>query len=395
MSAFQVDADLQCLRLHNTFSPELMPLAVLFLQMAPVASIMEKIVNIPDWPTENGQQRLYFSLVKLYSFPLSLKYVKYLNKQITREVENSGHYWQEELADLILGYSPDSSVHMDDDCYAGFLLPKSSGSGSDVICCGVQRAHNLVGMRTWGAGMLWCEIFYNSGDVFKGMSVLELGSGVGMSGLVAARSPAPPASVVMTDFTDKVLENLQRNIDLDLETGGERNTFVGSCKLDWNDVVKGTWVDSMSVSSSGSGSEIEKQRCVAATTSFDLLLAADCTYSEDIATALLRTIEVFLTRNPKDSSCALVASCIRSLDTWMHFVRGVHASTVVDYYHVSDWGHKMGAMSPEAAASRAEFYCEDRKRIRMYCLVLKGRPLPCWITANATDGSETYLETAV
>lgn len=389
--------DAQHLRLHNTFSTELKRLATLILQMAPPALIMEEIVNIPDWPSADGQKRLCSVLSCTNSFPLSVKYMKYLNKLISRQVEDSEYYWQEDLAELILGFCPESVglLCSNQECFAGFLLPNSTGMDSDVICCGVERAHNLVGMRTWGAGMLWCEIFYNSRGIFKDMCVLELGSGVGMTGLIAARSPFPPASVIMTDFTDHVLNNLQNNIDLDTKIGGERATFVHSCKLDWNDVCKGNinWGQTVP------GSEDKLRRCVDATTNFDLLLAADCTYSEDIATALLKTIEVFLMQNTKKTASALVASCIRSMDTWMHFVHAVRDSTVVDHYHVSDWGHQHSGASADSnyaqSEERAYFYCEDRERIRMYCLVLKGQPLPSFLTANATDGSATYQETEV
>jgi len=383
--------DTKTLRLQNDFIPEMKRFATLFLQMAPAPVIMEAIGNIPDWPASEGQERLYSALCRLYTYPLSLKYVQYFNKLVTRQIEDSGHYWQEDLAELILGFSCEGCVQLDGDCFAGFLLPKSSGQGSDVICCGVQRAHNLVGMRTWGAGMLWCEIFFNCGELFKDMCVLELGSGVGMTGLVAARSHGPPASVIMTDFTHDVLQNLQRNIDLDAETGGERSTFVHSCKLDWNDVCKGTWRESITANA-------QHQRCVDAITDFDVLLAADCTYSEDIATALLATIEVFLTQNPRENACALVASCIRSMETWMHFVHSVRASAVLDHYHISDWGHSFGGLGSAGVGNpsgRAQFFCEDRERIRMYCLVLKGRPLPSFLTANAVDSSATYFETEV
>lgn len=50
------------------------------------------------------------------------------------------------------------------------------------------------------------------------MSILELGSGCGLSGLVAARFcqrlGLKPPSVVLTDFNARVLENLRRNIGL-------------------------------------------------------------------------------------------------------------------------------------------------------------------------------------
>jgi SAM-dependent methyltransferase len=49
-------------------------------------------------------------------------------------------------------------------------------------------------------------------------SIIELGAGCGLSGLVAARWYArmrrDPPTVVLTDFNARVLENLRRNIDL-------------------------------------------------------------------------------------------------------------------------------------------------------------------------------------
>ena len=146
-------------RINHRFTNHLIKIATFFLQMAPVDLVVAEIECLDDWPLSGAQDDLYAVLSKVYDFPLSVKYVTYFNKAIARLVENSGQYWNDNLAELILGYGNCGNLHAcDDACYSGFLLDDAASGTSTVVSCCVDRAHNLVGLKIWGAGVLWAEI---------------------------------------------------------------------------------------------------------------------------------------------------------------------------------------------------------------------------------------------
>lgn len=64
----------------------------------------------------------------------------------------------------------------------------------------------------WPSAVALSRWLVSNPSVIKNRSILELGAGCGLSGLVAAG--LQPSSVALTDFNPKVLENLERNIAL-------------------------------------------------------------------------------------------------------------------------------------------------------------------------------------
>jgi predicted nicotinamide N-methyase len=64
----------------------------------------------------------------------------------------------------------------------------------------------------WPSAVALSRWLVSNPDIVHGRSVLELGAGCGLTGLVAAG--LSPSNVVLTDFNPKVLENLSHNIAL-------------------------------------------------------------------------------------------------------------------------------------------------------------------------------------
>ena len=64
-------------------------------------------------------------------------------------------------------------------------------------------------------------------------SVLELGAGVGLVGLTAAMLAVDASRVVLTDNNERVLDLLQRNIDINF-SHKQRKSFsvLTQCKVD-------------------------------------------------------------------------------------------------------------------------------------------------------------------
>jgi predicted nicotinamide N-methyase len=84
---------------------------------------------------------------------------------------------------------------------------------------------NGVGAKLWGAALTMSQMLCREPDLVRGKDVLELGSGVGLCGLLASKLGA--AHVTLTDFEESLLDALDRSV----EANDVTNASV--CALDW------------------------------------------------------------------------------------------------------------------------------------------------------------------
>ena len=177
---------------------------------------------------------------------------RYLNKLLLRFVsrlEREGSMVEDEtLSELLLSQlksSSSSSRGVDlgfpnpmDSCHVSFLLNPSSSTTSStahqqssqsndkdanqsltttknsIVGIRVYPFHNDVGIRkVWEAGCCLAEFFLSYPSYVKDKHVLELGAGVGLTGLVVSAC-CGAKSVHMTDYTEGTLDNLKYNIDI-------------------------------------------------------------------------------------------------------------------------------------------------------------------------------------
>jgi predicted nicotinamide N-methyase len=76
--------------------------------------------------------------------------------------------------------------------------------------------HNDVGRKLWEAGACLSEYLIHYPEVIRAKNVLELGAGVGLTGLIASVCGGFGGSarnVHMTDYTEGALENLRFNME--------------------------------------------------------------------------------------------------------------------------------------------------------------------------------------
>jgi predicted nicotinamide N-methyase len=92
-----------------------------------------------------------------------------------------------------------------------------------------DRPNFEVGFTLWGASLVLCKLIILEKIVLKNKIVLELGSGLGLTGLAAAKF-GHPLQVLLTDFHPGVVQNCKFNIELN----GLEKTCLAS-KLDWAD----------------------------------------------------------------------------------------------------------------------------------------------------------------
>jgi len=137
-----------------------------------------------------------------------------------------------------------------------------------------------TGFRTWEASFLLSEWILAQGDI-KGKRILELGSGTGLVGIIAAKLGA---KVTMTDGSEAVIERLQDNAG--------RNGLAIETKALW-------W---------GEDDQLLNRE-------WDLIVGADITYDEEVCGSLAQTYAAVVNRG----TAAILAATVRNEQTLKAF----------------------------------------------------------------------------
>ncbi|KAL0481169.1 hypothetical protein AKO1_012652 [Acrasis kona] len=91
---------------------------------------------------------------------------------------------------------------------------------SEIVIRVKQRFVN-VGLSMWESGYLLGEFILSNPDLFHNKTCIELGSGIGLSGicLLHKNNPKPARKVYLTDYQDVVLSNCNENLKInDIDT---------------------------------------------------------------------------------------------------------------------------------------------------------------------------------
>ncbi|CAI9285082.1 unnamed protein product [Lactuca saligna] len=90
---------------------------------------------------------------------------------------------------------------------------------------------DLTGQLVWPGARLLNEYLSNNVELLQGCSAVELGSGVGVTGILCSRFCH---KVVLTDHNDEVLKILKKNIDLHVSSDNPSScSALSSEKLEW------------------------------------------------------------------------------------------------------------------------------------------------------------------
>ncbi|XP_031287171.1 protein N-lysine methyltransferase METTL21A [Pistacia vera] len=132
---------------------------------------------------------------------------------------------------------------------------------------------DLTGQLVWPGAMLMNDYISKNAELLQGSSIIELGSGVGITGILCSRFCR---EVVLTDHNDEVLKILKKNIDL--HTSMENPSCkagLGVEKLEW-----------------GNSDQIN-QILHKYSGGFDLILGADICFQQSSIPPLFDTVEQF------------------------------------------------------------------------------------------------------
>ncbi|CAM9106648.1 unnamed protein product [Scytosiphon promiscuus] len=382
----------------------------LYLQQAPVDVLVEELkasaAQHPDGATcdEAGPPSLPWTSLEFQEkvaalvlespvaveFPPRVEYVSRVTKVLLQEVEAAGDEPAEGL--LLARMACASSIRAreegmmaaggaDDTAFESFWFPEptaccncsdsSSSAGvafspaadsagaSDTrkqaagafFSFRVANRDNEVGLRVWEAGRALAEFCLAHSGLLEGKRVLELGAGIGMTGMAAAAC-CGASEVVLTDYAPRVLANLHFNVEINrplLDTskrkqsggsGGSPANVGGTASLlppprptrppptdvsvrflDWTDYCQhdGTCLPVSPANEDTTGGP----RTVSASTrgrhSAEVVLAADVVYDVKYHPALVGVVVETLRRCP--DALVVFASTLRNSATMAAFHR--------------------------------------------------------------------------
>ncbi|XP_069841497.1 protein-lysine N-methyltransferase EEF2KMT [Dendropsophus ebraccatus] len=233
-------------------------------------------------------------------YPPSLQYRRLFLSELIKKHECTG---AEPLDDL---YSALAEVLNSEEtavCYKSYCLPTG-----DLITLSENAAiisEGTTGLVTWEAALFLAEWAIEHNDIFNNRTILELGSGIGLTGLVICKS-CYPKKYTFSDCHQKVLQQLKENIRLNgfkLEeehsvTSEKPKTLLSVTDLDWESVTEHKLLK----------------------LDADLVIASDVVYDPDIVTSFTKILrKLFHYTKPGNGLEVLVASTIRNPETYRLF----------------------------------------------------------------------------
>ena len=112
---------------------------------------------------------------------------------------------------------PKSSSKKSNDNDASTSTNNREDDDDDIIQIRTYPHHNDVGVaKVWEAGACLAEYIIYNPHCVEDKNVVELGAGVGLTGLIAA-GVCQAKSMHMTDYTEVCLDNLSYNVDINEE----------------------------------------------------------------------------------------------------------------------------------------------------------------------------------
>lgn len=174
----------------------------------------------------------------------------------------------------------------------------------DPIRIRIFPHHNDVGLRLWEAGSTLAEYIALNPATIQGQRVVELGAGVGLTGIVALAHGA--SHVACTDYTERSLENMRHNFQM---VGSQYENNLEALYLDWTEFHENVTIGDPPSTIPG----------LAAVANASVLLAADVIYDRSAIPHLAEVVRVFLQSAGSSPKIALFALTMRNANTFKLF----------------------------------------------------------------------------
>ncbi|XP_026810125.1 methyltransferase-like protein 22 [Rhopalosiphum maidis] len=162
----------------------------------------------------------------------------------------------------------------------GDLVVRRSPLAKGIIIEHINRTLlNMVGMQVWRSALLMGDFILENRDIFTNdQIILELGSGVGLSGIVAAMYCK---EVIFTDINNKdILSMIEKNINLNQDLVVSHTTVL---PLNFNEPeLPDALYDKLK--------------------NLQILIAADVIYDNDITKQFVNTLKKIMTTSPRKTA---------------------------------------------------------------------------------------------
>ncbi|CAH0604812.1 unnamed protein product [Chrysodeixis includens] len=248
------------------------------------------------------------------------------NSKLIQKYPLSGHFSRLFLKKLIQHLEPHQEVHddfyaqlctamniinKDGFCYQHYLVENDI---NNIIT--IKETRNMVvngttGLKTWEAALMLSDWALSNQGIFSKKNVLELGSGVGFTGITIGKL-CDIETLMFTDCHDDVLKTIRENVQInfadfeqeeteDVISFKSENKCLSVMQLDWN------YVDELP-------DDIVP----------DILIGADIVYDPTILVPLCNVIHTFCERNSDLE--VYIASIIRNEETFTSFLETLSES---------------------------------------------------------------------
>lgn len=306
--------------------------------MAPIDKFLDAFISSFDnndscWAQPDIGQAQLAALVAKVTMPPFVPTRRYLRLLLTRytakmEREAGCQIEDEALAELIAvhafgpsslakgpatgggiggGDVPDPDAHG----YVSFQVPHNGNAGTcissppdeNIVGIRVYPHHNDVGIsKVWEAGACLAEFLVAHPGQIRDKKVLELGAGVGLTGIVAA-GLCQTKHLHMTDYTEACLDNMEHNIAVNKDwlvrqgvnvDDNECSRKLTSGYLEWTECAEGD-------------NHENSRRAISTSEPFqfsnaEVLLAADVIYDASQIPSLVRSVKVLLSSGSGDDT---------------------------------------------------------------------------------------------
>ncbi|KAK8388817.1 hypothetical protein O3P69_020648 [Scylla paramamosain] len=245
-------------------------------------------------------------------YPPAKTYMQLFLKTLINQIEDCNQEVLDDLYSMYTGLLSQGNFQTSDFCYKTYKQKSGSITLKEtckLICDGT------TGMCTWEASHFLAEWCSKNTSHFQGKKILELGAGLGLTGLAVMKN-CKPASYTFTDVHDSVLKVLVENIVINLFS--EVSQSSGEYDADNMKSIE-SWSRNFESKDHDTVVHIKKLDWESDTyeSDVDLVLAADVVYDPDVIVHFIKVLKDVLCKKP--GVAAYVASTVRNPDTYVFF----------------------------------------------------------------------------
>lgn len=147
-------------------------------------------------------------------------YLKHIFELYIEEIENA----KEEVSDIIAQLFSELLTHNNNSEVGLYTIEIYPVIEYDIpIMLTTTNECNQVGFKIWESSHILNEYILQHQCLFENKVVLELGSGVGISGL-AMSLYVKCKEVILSDYDDEIIKNMKNNIELSINNS--KNKYI-------------------------------------------------------------------------------------------------------------------------------------------------------------------------